>query len=324
MTVAARFAIVTLGSMAARATPAGEGLIAHVFETSFTVERAGGRFICVGAAGMDNGPLNAVCREAVAGGWRGLGVTEGQAVAIDNGVLQLAGGPSFDLAAAELWQPPPWPQDWGTGLLQAGLRALAVIASASAPQDGLARVIFGGGHTAGLAAAVRRGALLKTATLADWLAGRLAEPEASDADLQAAARVATHGLMGLGPGLTPSGDDAIAGLLIALHAAGEATAAADLAGFVREAPADATSALSRAFLAAAIEGLPSGTLHAAITALLTGDQATLPAVVDRLDGVGHTSGWDMLAGAVLGLRAVAQQDKAAGEAVGRASVDRDS
>ena len=115
---------------------------------------------------------------------------------------------------------------------------------------------------------------------------------------------ATHGLIGLGPGLTPSGDDLVAGLAIALSATGEADAAAALAVFVRGAPADATSALSRAFLDAAIAGLPTAALHAAIAALINGDEAALAAAVDRLDGVGHTSGWDMLAGAVLGLRAV--------------------
>ena len=302
-------AIASIGPMAARYLVSAErhvgtfaGRVSHVFETSFAVEFPEHRFVCVGAAGMDNGPLNAVCRETKVDGWRATGAVEGAAVAVADGLMQLAGGPAFDMRGAVLWQPPPWPSGWGLADLQTGLDALDAVALTQAPEEGLARAVFRGSASTGIAGAVLRSALCKTATIADWLAARFSG--GTDAALDAAARAATHGLIGLGPGLTPSGDDLVAGLAIALSAAGQADAAAALAGFVRAAPAHATSALSRAFLDTALAGLPAAAMHAAIAALLSGDEAALAAAVDRLDGVGHTSGWDMLAGAVLGLRAV--------------------
>ena len=306
-----RFTVAALGVSAARVLAVmqtkgvGSGVVGQVFETSFTVEFAGGGLVSVGAAGMDNGPLNVVCRERVASGWRSHGVAVGQAVVIGSGSLELHGGPAFDWAKAERWKAPPWPVAWDMAQLRAGLAALATIASNCAPVEGLARVAFPGCLPAGLAGAVLRQALLKTGTLGDWLEASLDRCEPPDARLVRAARGAVIGLLGLGPGLTPSGDDLLAGMLIGLHAAGEAAVAAGLATFVRDAPDDATSPFSRAHLAAAADGLPSAAMHAAVAALLEGDIAALPAAVDRLDGIGHTSGWDMLAGAVIGLRAVA-------------------
>ena len=153
-----------------------------------------------------------------------------------------------------------------------------------------------------------RRAMLQAATLSDWLTGQLDRDKTLEprAELASAAQQAVHALIGLGPGLTPSGDDLISGMMIALHASSETTVARALANFVRTAPPDATNALSRAFLAAAAEGYPSAALHHAIAALLTGDALALPAAVDRLGRVGHTSGWDMLAGTVLALSAVAE------------------
>ena len=322
MTADVDFGIAILGLMAARHLVGPVvglvGRVASVFETTFTVEFAGNCFVCVATAGVDNGPLNAICLETVHSEWRHLGVAEGQAVAIENGLMQLAGGPVFDVRRAAVWLPPPWPSEWDAGCLNAGLDALDVIAAGRAPADGLAGVAFAANRPAGLSGAVLRSARLKTATLSDWLAGRLAGR--LDAGLDTAARLAVRGLIGLGPGLTPSGDDVVAGLAIALAATGETETVAALAGFIRDAPANATSAFSRALLDAAIEGLPSAVLHSAVAALLLGGQAggpiALAAAVVRLDGVGHTSGWDMLAGAVLGLRAVAGQAAVGADTVG--------
>ncbi len=208
---------------------------------------------------------------------------------------------SFDLGGADIWRHPPWPDIWSAATLNASLRKLTAIADRRVRADGLARLAFPGNEPSGLAGAMLRSARLKTATLSDWLAA----PPAIRTQREAAARAAVHGLIGLGPGLTPSGDDVIAGMLIALHATGWRDDAEALAGFVGSAPAERTSSLSGAFLAAACSGLPSAAMHTAIAAMLAGDVDALPAAMDRLTGIGHTSGWDMLAGAVLGLRAEA-------------------
>ncbi|HRD78708.1 MAG TPA: DUF2877 domain-containing protein [Hyphomicrobiaceae bacterium] len=121
----------------------------------------------------------------------------------------------------------------------------------------------------------------------------------------AAPRDAVRRLLGLGPGLTPSGDDILAGMLIALHASGRANVATELAAIIASMPSELTSVISWAHLDAAAEGLPGPAIHRALIAILAGDHAALSGVLDVIDTVGHCSGWDMLAGAVVALAAVA-------------------
>ena len=101
-------------------------------------------------------------------------------------------------------------------------------------------------------------------------------------------------LIGLGPGLTPSWDDYLGGALIGLQALGRARQAESLWRWLEPRLAARTSALSAAHLAAAAAGQG----HEALHEVLNGSPA-----LDKLDAVGHCSGWDALAGAVAVLRA---------------------
>lgn len=100
-------------------------------------------------------------------------------------------------------------------------------------------------------------------------------------------------LIGLGPGLTPSGDDYFGGVLVALHALGRASQAQSLWRWLEPRLAARTSAISAAHLAAAA----SGQAHEALHEILDGSLD-----FKRLDEVGHTSGWDALAGATAVVR----------------------
>jgi hypothetical protein len=111
----------------------------------------------------------------------------------------------------------------------------------------------------------------------------------------ARARIAQFGLcglIGLGPGLTPSGDDFLSGALATLDALGEHEAHAALARTV-EANLSSTSALSAALLLAAAARHVGEHLHGMVSSVLTGDIDTVLAIAGN---VGHSSGWDMLAG----------------------------
>ncbi len=72
-------------------------------------------------------------------------------------------------------------------------------------------------------------------------------------------------------------------------------------GMREPALADA-NAISRAHLTAAAQGLGSAALHAVLNDILTGTTAALPRRLAAVEAIGHTSGWDALAGAVLVLR----------------------
>jgi len=96
-------------------------------------------------------------------------------------------------------------------------------------------------------------------------------------------------LIGLGPGLTPSGDDYLGGMLVALRLLGRGAQADALWRWIEPRLTQRTSAISAAHLAAAA----SGQAHEALHEVLGGSPD-----LERLNAVGHCSGWDGLAGAV--------------------------
>jgi Protein of unknown function (DUF2877) len=119
-------------------------------------------------------------------------------------------------------------------------------------------------------------------------------------------------LLGLGPGLTPAGDDWLCGMAIGLYhlTLGDHNArrsASDLLASFSEAVRVAnTTALSQTLLAYAVEGVGD----AGLTTLARGLGMPCPELTRRaceLDGVGHTSGCDMMLGVADAARFVAER-----------------
>lgn len=123
-------------------------------------------------------------------------------------------------------------------------------------------------------AVARHSALLKGPYLPTWRAA------SETGDLTAACRL----LGGLGPGLTPSGDDALAGMLLAARL----QRPGDEDDLVRLADTVATHEISLAFLRWAARGQSVEPVHR----LLLGD----PRAGAELLALGHTSGADLALG----------------------------
>jgi hypothetical protein len=178
------------------------------------------------------------------------------------------------------------------------------------------------------------------------------------------------GLLGLGPGLTPAGDDLLCGLLVGLQVFGlraprlsewASACAAMVAGVTERAAPERTTALSRTLLHYAARSVAIDPLLDVVCTLGYGDpanrgdtQTTSQATprgyparggtqatprgyparggtqagsarggtqagsargvpgLDQLRAIGHSSGSDMLAGALLAARAVLEQEKLVG------------
>lgn len=121
----------------------------------------------------------------------------------------------------------------------------------------------------------------------------------------AALEAATRGLLGRGPGLTPSGDDVVAGALAALRVlGGDPSVVTGWASRVCSLARTATTPLSAALLGCAgrAEVIPAaGALLEVIAA--GGGASQLDASVAALLAVGSTSGPDLALGLLLGARA---------------------
>jgi uncharacterized protein DUF2877 len=142
-------------------------------------------------------------------------------------------------------------------------------------------------------------------------------PAAADALARACARDdapaaadAALALLGLGSGLTPSGDDFVGGALFArraLAAGGcvDAHAWRRAAEIVFAAAPARTHPISAALLGDLAAGLAHAPLHDLLGALAAGADGEARTAAGRLVRLGHSSGWDLLAGLAAGLGAPA-------------------
>ncbi len=272
-----------------------------VFRSSFYFEDEAGHLACLGHPRIGAGPLNGLVDMPEPWGCAAAGLRPGDHAEVRGSTLCIDGKVSISLRDSVPWRPQPPPVDWTRADLAQGLELLAAEARRRAPAEGLGRLIpyLAGGQSE--APAVARDTLILTSAwpaarqLSDWL--RQPPPAAGIGSVSPAA--VARGLLGLGPGLTPSGDDLIGGALIALCALGASAVARDLAQCALQLAPERTGRISRAHLAAAAEGEGAAALHETLATVLGGDTAGLGAHLDDIGGIGHCSGWDALAGATI-------------------------
>lgn len=117
----------------------------------------------------------------------------------------------------------------------------------------------------------------------------------------AAATALAERLLGLGPGLTPAGDDLVGGAFFARHVLTNAGAAdaeswRAAAAAIRTCATTRTHRISAALLGDLLDGDAYAPLHELALALALGDGGRARDAAARLVRIGHSSGWDLLAG----------------------------
>ena len=127
-----------------------------------------------------------------------------------------------------------------------------------------------------------------------------------------AGRAAFEGraLVGLGVGLTPSGDDALVGLAAVLAAIGD-PAAGPIAGAWAAGAAESTTTVGAALLAHAGRLEFAGTLQGVVRAILQGDDADVRRTVSTALSWGATSGPDTLVGVFAGIEVALERSRRA-------------
>lgn len=111
-------------------------------------------------------------------------------------------------------------------------------------------------------------------------------------------------LLGAGPGLTPSGDDFLSGVLCALYSLGQDDSAQVLWDSVSDNANKSTNEISVALLNQAAAGRCSEKVSILIEVLFGYGPSTPDNLSTLLAQLGQTSGWDWLAGFVLSLNAL--------------------
>lgn len=184
------------------------------------------------------------------------------------------------METAQQWNPGPF-----RGAARPHLDALRACLDGHVPSEGFGCTILGVHNALSVHAQPALEAIDR------WLAGNALGDEAAQ-------------LIGLGPGLTPSGDDYLGGVLVGLRWLGRGPQADSLWRWLEPRLPERTSAISAAHLAAAASGQVHEALHEVMDDLSAWQAPDLLPALARLDTVGHTSGWDALAGTVAAARTV--------------------
>jgi hypothetical protein len=116
----------------------------------------------------------------------------------------------------------------------------------------------------------------------------------------AAFRAHAPSLIGLGPGLTPSGDDFLVDLFAALHLDGPGASFAPLCAPIVVEGAAATNAISLAALRHAAHGRVRESIRQLLWELTQGSPAQAAVALKRVLAIGSTSGTDIAAGILCG------------------------
>lgn len=281
---------VSVGILAARALqPDVRGVIRAVFERSFYVTM-GGAWCCFGPPGLGAGPLNVLCAAELVGAIPAL--REGAGITVQKDRIRIGDDLTVALSAAQPWTPPP-PAAWSRKALVRGLVAFKAVLPAKLPDDGLALLLRQPSDEA----------LPPVARFAQMPAEAVGRIVQAGPTCEASMSEPLVNLLGLGPGLTPSGDDFLGGAMVALARLGMTAERGLIWSTLSPLVATHMNDVSRAHLAAAAEGYGSAALHELLEAVLDGEEDALPPRVAALGAVGHTSGWDAMAGAIAVLRA---------------------
>lgn len=256
-------------------------LISAAFRRSFHIG-VDDHIICLVDASLGNGPLNITLPREAMNALAGLPV--GACGTISDDSIRWNAQWHISCADSPVWRP-----DIRAGLAPAidsgKWRSIIDMASRMAPPESFFHVAYENGTPP--VNVWMRAARPRVAALTGWLH-----------DLQGAPPV--QALLGLGGGLTPSGDDLIGGILLALHAAGQRNALEKIAAAVRAAPPESTTVLSRDLLNAACRGIGHEILHGMMAAIENGFMPEIRRSMEKVSSIGHSSGWDSLAGILIG------------------------
>lgn len=277
-----------LGCDAATAlSRATRGTIAAVFARSFYL-RFDDDWVCVGAEDIGRGPLNILCPLRAMPNLRAA-LETGRSVGIGNGALWISGRVALSTARASVWCPPAIAR-WRFDRISQGLAVVERTATQAPPAEGLGVFIS---PDPVMRAHLARAALPAITALDQWIRTASKYPP----------QIA-RGLLGLGPGLTPSGDDFLAGMLCALRAVDRGDMSESLWRLIEPVSRMATVPVSRAHLASAARGNLSEDMHDILGAVIDGSEHRIHNGLAKIGRHDHCSPWDCLAGIVVTLRAV--------------------
>jgi uncharacterized protein DUF2877 len=288
-----------------RVPPAFIGRVHSVYRQACNIETGDGMLVTLLSGALGNLPRGVLCKAVEPMDFRTL-CSVSEMVERLGAKLRIPGpGVVVDLSSAAVWHCElsacliDLSDDRTVGILF-DLRTM--LSAPDAPLGGFAPLVLGNDEPASLLDRAMRRRLERALPV---LAGAI---DRFDADRAVEALVR---LIGLGPGLTPAGDDFIVGLLAALWSRYDCRV---LIARLHEplARLAATShPISRQFLLDALEGEFCEPLSDMAVAISAHDREGAATAAQRVMRIGHTSGSDALTGFLFGMQPALVRDGAA-------------
>ncbi len=275
-----------------------------VFESSIYIQNPAGRLLCIGPMRFGPGPLNALCALPEPIDWISHGLRPDSTVTHNGRSLTVDARFRFSFIHSEVWEPSVLSVPWVPEALHQGLTIIRDGSKRRYQPDGLAPLIPSILDKPEASEEVGSPFLCTARKPVESLFYWLKRAISRRGDYPAEGiRGDLEHLIGLGPGLTPSGDDLMGGVLIALHALGLRGIAETLAELILPEARHRTPVISFEHLKCAAEGQGNTALHGILSAINEQRPDRLIRWLGIIDTVGHTSGWDAVTGLVLVLEA---------------------
>lgn len=268
--------------------------VLHVFEPVVNLGNAQAKVLSIATQRIGNGPF---CMLVAEQGFTKY-IHRDSRIGALTGLVQI-GDLQIDYGEAEIWDPKPaWPdltadnqrRSW-TG------EQLYTLLKQHADPDSFAQLVVAPAHAEQPWATTLKAAEAPVAALLEAIA------EQKPAPIQAAAAK----LAGLGPGLTPAGDDFLLGVIHGLYSTMDSLKALTLSLNIADAAIPRTNSLSAAWLEAAAHGEAGEPWHELLSTIKGRDEQALEAAMMRILPTGHTSGADALGGFLAVLRLFEQR-----------------
>ncbi len=291
------FSVETVGRVASRLlTGLHEVHIEAVFASTFYLKSA--QFLaCVGTNGLEPGPLSIATSAPRDMNWPASGLREEARTRVSGSEIRIGNQFVFRVGRPFVWSPEPIPVPIDPDSVKRGLEVFVDEAPDFLPDEGISRLLDPE-YEPGSHHYVCRAARQPLQDARDWLS-----QEFGGIDPGGHGDVAwVRRLSGLGPGLTPSGDDCLGGMMIALHALDAAVISQSLWRAVGRCVGETRNTVSHGHLSAASEGMCSAGIHRVVSAILIGNVDGVREAFHDIDRIGHTSGWDTMTGVAVTLQ----------------------
>lgn len=279
------------------------GKVHSVFERTFNI-MIGEELVGVARSGVSLSPIDLITDIPTSETMTHLGVRKGMTIQVAGERVLVGEVLEISLKGAELWQPKTHAERClDFGLIRRNLELAKELAASKTKREGLGQLlpqideIYAGKMTL-------TPNLNNVAKTALPLLIRLLGAVKSD-DMENIGRTAQK-LIGLGPGLSPSADDALSGFTAALwwvsRSLNRGVNHAQKINQAITSQAGDTTLLSKQLLQHAARGEVNERVEEFLAALLGGTSSEIAPLVERVMEIGETSGVDMMVGLLLGVQ----------------------